>query len=135
MLDMDDMPEPEIREMAQNVALPDSAGHYWRADSYLADGGIQSFYTDGMFRFSIFELSRKTDGGPLDDKPSLEIGGRGGYHRLYNPAAVTMLWRTADQAYILIGDLPPDHLELVLSALPAPNRANPLKRAWRWMFG
>lgn len=135
MIDMADMPPPEVREMAQDVALPASAGHYWRADSYVAAGGIQAFYTDGLFRFSVFELSRKTDGGSLADKPSVEMAGNGGYHRQYNPAAVTVLWRTADQSYVLIGDLPPDHLELVLIDLPVPNRANPLKRAWRWVFG
>ena len=135
MIDMADMPQPEVREMAQDVALPASAGHYWRADSYVAMGGVQAFYTDGLFRFSVFELSRKTDGGPLADKPSVEIAGRGGYHRMYNPAAVTVLWRTADQSYVLIGDLPPDHLEVILADLPSPNRANPLKRAWRWVFG
>ncbi len=135
MLDMADMPEPEVMEQAQEVALPTSAGHYWRADSYVAEGGVQAFYTDGLFRFSVFELSRKIDGGPLADQPSVEIGEHGGYHRLYNPAAVSVLWRTPDEAYVLIGDLPPDHLEMVLGDLPPPSRANPVKRMWRWVFG
>lgn len=135
MLDMADMPEPEVFETATDVTLPTAAGHYWRADSYVVGSGIQAFYTDGLFRFSVFELSRKTDGGALADKPSVEIAGKGGYHRLYNPAAVTVMWRTVDQTYVLIGDLPPDHLELVLVDLPTPRRANPLKRVWRWAFG
>ncbi len=135
MLEMEDMGEPEVLDSAPEVSLPATAGHYWRADTYLAAGGVQAFYTDGLFRFSVFELSRKTDGGPLADKPSVDIGGSGGYHRLYNPAAVTVLWRTANQTYVLIGDLPPDHLEFVLADLPAPTRANVLRRAWRWVFG
>lgn len=135
MLDMDDMPEPDHRDHAVAEAIPVAAGHYWAADSYAAPGGVQVFFTDGLFRFSVFEVNRKSDGGGLADARSAEIGDRGGYHRLYTPGAVSVFWRTADQAYVLVGDLPPDHLEAVLAELPPPGRPNVLKRAWRWAFG
>jgi hypothetical protein len=135
MLDMEKMPEPEQLAAATPATLATTAGHYWAADSYLAPGGVQSFFTDGLFRFSVFELNRKSDGGGLTDAPPSEIGGRGGYHRLYTPGAVSVFWRTADRAYLLVGDLPPDHLESVLADLPTPARAGLLKRAWRWVFG
>lgn len=135
MMDMDDMPEPEYRERAVAVDVPARAGHYRAADSYVAPGGVQVFFTDGLFRFSVFEVNRKSDGGGLDDAPKAEINGRGGYHRSYSPGSVSVFWRTADRAYVLVGDLPPDHLEDVLADLPEPGRANILKRAWRWVFG
>ncbi|MGI9648849.1 MAG: hypothetical protein ACR2OI_10045 [Acidimicrobiia bacterium] len=135
MLDMDDMPEPDHRDHAEAEAIPRIAGHYWAADSYSAPGGVQVFFTDGLFRFSVFEVNRKSDGGGLADARSAEIGGQGGYHRLYTPGAVSVFWRTADQAYVLVGDLPPDHMETVLADLPPPGRPNVLKRAWRWAFG
>ena len=135
MLDMDDMPEPDHRDHAVAEEVPQAAGHYWAADSYSAPGGVQVFFTDGLFRFSIFEVNRKSDGGGLNDAPAAEVGRHGGYHRLYTPGAVSVFWRTADRAYVLVGDLPPDHLESVLSDLPPPGRTNVLKRAWRWAFG
>lgn len=135
MMDMDDMPEPQYRERASSMTLPASAGHYRAADSYAAPGGVQVFYTDGLFRFSVFEVSRKSDGGGLADAPKAEIAGSGGYHRSFSPGSVSVFWRTADRAYLLVGDLPPDHLEAVLEDLPEPGRANILKRAWRWVFG
>lgn len=135
MVDMDSMPDPEYRAAASAATLPDSAGHYWAADSYYAPSGVQVFYTDGLFRFSVFEVSRKSDGGGLADAESIEIGGEGGYHRVYSPGAVSLFWRTPDLGYVLVGDLPPDHLEEVVADLPRPSRPSLLKRAWRWAFG
>lgn len=135
MLDMTDMPEPAQRAPGIAATIPASAGHYWAADSYGAPGGVQVFFTDGLFRFSIFEVNRKSDGGGLAKLPTIEIGGEGGYHRQYTPGAVSVFWRTPDLAYVLVGDLPPDQLEAVLADLPTPSRPNVLKRAWRWAFG
>ncbi|MDH3605566.1 MAG: hypothetical protein OER12_01065 [Acidimicrobiia bacterium] len=135
MVDMDSMPEPDYRETASAATVPQSAGHYWAADSYVAPGGVQVFFTDGLFRFSVFEVSRKSDGGGLAKLGTVDIGGNGGYHRAYTPGAVSVFWRTPDLAYVLVGDLPPDHLVEVLADLPTPSRPALLKRAWRWAFG
>lgn len=135
MLDMSDMPEPERRASGTTATIPASAGHYWAADSYAAPGGVQVFFTDGLFRFSVFEVSRKSDGGGLAELPTIDIAGESGYHRQHTPGAVSVFWRTADLAYVLVGDLPPDQLESVLADLPGPSRPNLLKRAWRWAFG
>jgi hypothetical protein len=135
MVDMSDMPEPERRPPGVARTIPAQAGHYWAADSYSAPGGVQVFFTDGLFRFSVFEVNRKSDGGGLAKLPSIDIGGDGGYHRRHTPGAVSVFWRTPDLAYVLVGDLPPDHLEDVLADLPTPSRPNLLKRAWRWAFG
>ena len=135
MMDSPDMPEPDVRPIAEPETLPATAGHYWEADTYEAPGGLQTFYTDGLFRFSVFELSRKTDGGRLADEQSVELAGRRGYHRSYSPGTVAVFWKAPDHSYLLIGDLPPDHLEEVVAELPKPGNANPFKRAWRWVFG
>jgi hypothetical protein len=135
MLDMSDMPEPESRSARTAETIPASAGHYWAADSYTAPGGVQVFFTDGLFRFSVFEINRKSDGGGLAKLPTVEIGGDSGYHRRHTPGSVSVFWRTPDLAYVLVGDLPPDQLEGVLADLPTPGRPNVLKRAWRWAFG
>lgn len=135
MMGSSEMPEPQTRRPAEAATLPDAAGHYWEADTYEAPGGLQAFYTDGLFRFSVFELSRKTDGGALADEPSVEVAGHGGYHRSHSPGSVSLFWEAPDHSYLLIGDLPPDHLEEVVADLPKPGSPNVLKRAWRWVFG
>ncbi|MDH3538480.1 MAG: hypothetical protein OEP52_00670 [Acidimicrobiia bacterium] len=135
MLDMSDMPEPERRPTRTAATVPALAGHYWAADTYSAPGGVHVFFTDGLFRFSVFEVDRKSDGGGLAKLPAVDIGGAGGYHRQHTPGAVSVFWRTPDLAYILVGDLPPDQLDAVLADLPTPSRPNLLKRAWRWAFG
>lgn len=135
MLDMSDMPEPESRASGTAETIPAMAGHYWAADSYSAPGGVQVFFTDGLFRFSVFEVNRKSDGGGLAKLPTVDIGGNGGYYRQHTPGAVSVFWRTPDLAFVLVGDLPPDQLEAVLADLPTPSRPNVLKRAWRWAFG
>jgi hypothetical protein len=36
---------------------------------------------------------------------------------------------------VLVGDLPPDHLEAALGELPMPSRGNIFSRLWNGIFG
>lgn len=132
--DMETMPAPDVMEEAEAATLPSNAGHYWQADSYAAPHGIQAFFTDGLFSFSVFELSRRVGPGEMEAAATFELGGRK-YLRVFSPSAVSVFWRAPDHHYLLIGDLPPDHLETVLAELPAPGRPNLAKRLWRGLFG
>lgn len=122
------MPAPMFR-------LPDSAGGYWRADTYQGpDLSLHAFYTDGLFSFSVFELDVRAKAGPLEDGIEVDVAGRD-YRRLIDPGGVWIFWRAPDKSYLLVGDLPPDHLDEVLPDLPHPGRANVFKRIWRGLFG
>ncbi|MDX1450128.1 MAG: hypothetical protein R3246_13820 [Acidimicrobiia bacterium] len=115
--------------------LPESAGGYWRADTYEGpDATLHAFYTDGLFSFSVFELDPRADAGKLDEGRLVSLGDNA-YRRLVDPGGVWLFWRAPDHAYLLVGDLPPDHLEAVVADLPEPGRANLFKRIWRGLFG
>ncbi len=122
------MPAPMFR-------LPESAGGYWRADTYQGpDLSLHAFYTDGLFSFSVFELDSRAKAGPLEDGAEVEIDDRR-YRRVIDPGGVWIFWRAPDNSYLLVGDLPPDHLDEVLPDLPHPGRPNVFKRIWRGLFG
>ena len=44
-------------------------------------------------------------------------------------------WSSDPYTYVLVGDLPPDHLQQVLSELPRPTSRNILSRIWQGLFG
>lgn len=134
MPDMASMPEPDVMEEAVAETLPSLAGHYWQADAYSAPNGVQAFFTDGLFSFSVFELARRTDIAEMESARRIEIAGEE-YLRGYSPTSVSVFWRAPDHSYLLVGDLPPDHLEEVLRDLPSPGRAGLAKRLWRSIFG
>jgi hypothetical protein len=115
--------------------LPDELGAYWRADSYEGpDDQVHAFYTDGLFSFSVFELDGQADAGAFADADKAKIGEHR-YRRLVDPGAVRVFWRSPDRTYVLVGDLPPDHLEDVLAELPEPGRRGVVVRLWRRLFG
>lgn len=137
--DMPTFPEPaggyETVETGGKTRLPEAAFGYWRADTYLAGGGmVQAFYTDGLFSFSVFEAKATAKAGDLEKADKVELASKT-YRRIVLPGETRLLWRTASNTYILLGDLPPDHLETVLVELPRPARANVMVRVWRSLFG
>jgi hypothetical protein len=116
--------------------LPAAVGsHYLRMDTYQAPGGaLQAFYSDGLFSFSLFESPRSDTPAAFDRATRFEVAGES-YRRLVMPSDVWVLWHAPDRTYLLVGDLPPDHLEQVLVDLPEPgDRAWPV-RWWRRLFG
>jgi hypothetical protein len=48
---------------------------------------------------------------------------------------VRIRWADRDRNYVLVGDIPPDHLEEVLTVLPTPERDSMLKIWWHSLFG
>ena len=116
-------------------SLPHDAAGYVRADTYVGpDGTIQSFFTDGLFSFSLFEVDANARLDRFDDAMRVELGDAS-YRRLITPTETWITWKAGDVAYVLVGDLPPDHLEAVVGALPAPRDSSFLTRLWRGIFG
>ncbi len=120
---------------SSSVGLPDSLSGYWRADTYAGpEATVQAFYTDGIFSFSLFRADTRLAAGPFEDGAELEAAGRT-YRRILDPGAVRVFWNASTGSFVLVGDLPPDHLQEVLDSLPTPERPNVLVRAWRGLFG
>lgn len=115
--------------------LPAVLHGYRRADMYaLPTGGVQAFYSDGLFSFSVFEARRGAVPDPFAGATRWRVGD-GVYRRVVTPAQVWVHWSAPDRSYVLVGDLPPDHLEAVLGGLPAPGDRGVLFRLWHRLFG
>ncbi len=115
--------------------LPEQAAGYVRVDTYAApDDTIQAFFTDGLFSFSLFEVDANARLERFDDAVSIELNDSS-YRRLITPTEIWVTWQHGDVAYVLVGDLPPDHLTEVLKVLPEPSSPGLLTRLWRGIFG
>ena len=125
----------DVMSTGGEVAIVDDAGGYVRTDAYEGpDGTAHAFFTDGLFSFSVFQVNGNVHLPAFDDAQPVEAGGHR-YQVLVEPAEVWVAWRADDMTFVLVGDLPPDHLEQVLDDLPAPNRPGVFKRLWRGIFG
>jgi hypothetical protein len=51
------------------------------------------------------------------------------------PSQVWVFWNAPDRSYVLVGDLPPDHLVTALGGLPQPGERGLMVRLWRRLFG
>jgi hypothetical protein len=115
--------------------LPSQSVGYRLVDAYAAPGGgTQSYYSDGLFSFSVFESKRgKT---PSEFEGTTRFGVEGEvYRRIVTPTNVWVHWNTPDNSYVLVGDLPPDHLIAVLQTLPEPGDRSIFVQLWRRLFG
>lgn len=135
----DDMPEMNVmgtmHPMPSSTSLPESIGGYLRADVYDAgNGAVQAFYTDGVFSFSVFEAKRGERPEAFDRATEFEADGHR-YRRIVTPTSLWVHWNAPDRSYVLMGDLPPDHLVSVLAHLPAPGDRAFFVRLWRRLFG
>jgi len=134
-----DMEMPDFMEHEMLMAgepssqLPDSVFGYRRSDTYALDGsGSQTFYSDGLFSFSVFEVGAAP--GEFADGSMFEVDGAA-YTRIVTPSNVWVHWSSSDQSFVLVGDLPPDHIETVLSELPRPGRRGVIMRWLSRVFG
>lgn len=147
MLDFDPKPELSYADMeamgdvydvmfpVDGSSLPHDAAGYIRADTYAApDDTVQSFYTDGLFSFSLFEVDAAARLERFEDATSVDLNDSS-YRRFITPTEMWITWQVGDVSYVLVGDLPPDHLAEVLGALPEPSEPGLLKRLWRGIFG
>lgn len=116
-------------------SLPSVADGYECLDVYTGPGdAIQAFFTDGLFSFSVFEIEGHVDTDPFSAGTTVDINGSE-YLRLLAPSEIWVVWRSGSMSYVLVGDLPPDHLAAVLDVLPRPDRAGLLQRLWNGLFG
>jgi hypothetical protein len=116
-------------------AFPGSIGAYRRANTYAVPGGaVQAFYTDGLFSFSVFETDRGATPEAFSAATTWLVGSKP-YRRIVAPSQVWVHWNAPDRSYVLVGDLPPDHLEAVLGELPRPGERGVFARLWHRLFG
>ncbi|HLA67057.1 MAG TPA: hypothetical protein VJP05_06205 [Acidimicrobiia bacterium] len=115
--------------------LPASLDGYRRADTYGSPSGVlQGYYSDGLFSFSVFESKRRRTPDAFADATVFALGGSS-YRRLVTPSHVWVQWDSPDRSYVLVGDLPPDHLWAVLAELPKSGNRGLFVRLWRRLFG
>jgi hypothetical protein len=115
--------------------LPRQSVGYRLVDAYAAPGGgTQSYYSDGLFSFSVFESKRGSTPEVFSDATAFQVGGET-YRRIITPSHVWVQWHSPDRTYVLVGDLPPDHVAAVLPAFPEPGNRAFFVRMWRRLFG
>lgn len=115
--------------------LPATLGGYRRADTYGDPQGVlQGYYSDGLFSFSVFESKRGRTPDAFAHATAFVVDGAT-YRRFLTPSHVWVQWNGPDRSYVLVGDLPPDHLGDVLTGLPKPGDRGLFVRLWRRLFG
>jgi len=125
----------EVVMREDSILLPDSIAGYQLVDAFSAPGGSeQGYYTDGLFRFSLFILGGHTVVSGFED--STEFVSESGKYKMVPTAQVVRLhWRDGSNNFVLVGDLPPDHVAAVLGELPTPSAAGMWARWWHRLFG
>jgi hypothetical protein len=128
----------DAKQMERSTAsdrLPEQVDGYRRVDVYAAPvGGVHAFYTDGLFSFSVFEYGRSSTPTEFERAGEVVFGGHR-YRRIVEPSQVWIQWHAPNQTYVLVGDLPPDHLREVVASLPTPGDRGFFVRLWRRLFG
>jgi negative regulator of sigma E activity len=116
-------------------SLPGTVSAYQKVDTYAGpDDSVHVFYSDGLFSFSVFVLEGEGATGPFVEADTMKLGS-GSYRWILTPSDMWVQWSGGGLTYVLVGDLPPDHLEEVLAELPAPAQGNLLSRIWGGIFG
>jgi hypothetical protein len=147
MLEVDEIPhriysspghlseEFEVLVPTARHSMPAGAAGYQLADVYSGpDDTLQAFYSDGLFSFSVFTVDGAASFERFADATVIELRGLK-YRRLVSPGEIWVTWESAGTTYVLVGDLPPDHLDAVLGELPKPGRRNLFSRLWSGLFG
>lgn len=112
--------------------LPEEIMGFERLDLYEDPLGFRfAYYSDGFFSFAVFETPTMVR---LDEGRTVELGGLR-YGRSFSPGHATYAWEATSGGMALVGDLPPDLHDEVLSALPKPDTPNFFRRIWRTLFG
>jgi hypothetical protein len=128
-------PVYDVVVVANADTLPDSVGGYDKVDTYVGpEDSVHAYYSDGLFSFSVFVIAGEGVTGPFVDADTMELA-TGSYRWILTPADLWVQWSGAGLTYVLVGDLPPDHLEAVLRELPESSRGNIFSRLWNGIFG
>jgi hypothetical protein len=130
--DAEAAPTVESAEGGVESTLPETLGNFERLDVYQDEEAfIFAYYSDGFFSFAVFQTPAIVAAG----SGSLVTVGERPYIRTSGAGHVTYAWETSSGGMALIGDLPPDMHEAVLSGLPAPEDPGLFRRLWRNLFG
>ena len=117
---------------AGSASMPELILGFELLDTYADDDGLVfAYYSDGFFSFAVFETRA---GVNVPDAVTVELAS-GVYQRTFEAGYVTYTWVTRDAGMALVGDLPPDMHESILSELPAPQDPGIFRRWWRALFG
>lgn len=132
--DFETTPESEEIAPSQTVdtSLPEAISGFERLDVYEDQLGFRfAYYSDGFFSFAVFETPAivRLEGAGLYDLAGDE------YRRAFSPGQATYAWEARSGGMALVGDLPPDLHDDILSALPPPDTPNIFRRLWRSLFG
>lgn len=120
-------PSPRI-----DTGLPETVAGFQRLDLYEDGLGFRfAYYSDGFFSFAVFETPSTVR---LEDAETVELADAK-YLRTFTPGQATYAWDSRRGGMALVGDLPPDLHDDVLSSLPPPAGDNFLRRLWRSLFG
>ncbi|HSF85481.1 MAG TPA: hypothetical protein VLG28_07470 [Acidimicrobiia bacterium] len=121
----------EVVTGSSESSLPATAAGYSRVDMYAdADGVHQAFFSDGFFSFSVFEVAPRQVRQRFDGAATITVEGAD-YRVMVRPSELWVAWEHGPTGYVLVGDLPPDHLRDVLGDLPEPRQ----KGLWERIFG
>lgn len=117
------------------VLLPGAVAGYELMDAFSAPGGSeQGFYSDGLFRFSLFILGGNMVVSGFEDAMVFATAS-GLYDMVPTAQAVRLNWRDGSNNFVLVGDLPPDHVADILRELPTPASGGMWARLWQRLFG
>ena len=131
-IDAEAAPSVAPAEGGAQSNLPETLGDFEQLDVYQDEEGfIFGYYSDGFFSFAVFltpAIVAAGSGSPVT------IGERA-YIRSFGAGNVTYAWETRSGGMALVGDLPPDMHQEVLSGLPAPEDPGLFRKLWRNLFG
>ncbi len=118
---------------ADPAVAPASVAGFARLDTYRwRETGAASFYSDGFFSFTLLSSPQTF---ALDDTDASDVELAGGiYRRLFEPGRATYVWESEMGGMSIVGDLPIDIQESVLSELAPADRPGLLTRIWRRLF-
>lgn len=118
---------------ADDAVAPSVVAGFVRLDTYRwRESGSASFYSDGLFSFTL--VSAPTTFALSDSDASTVLLDSGTYRRLFEAGRSTYVWESEMGGMSLVGDLPLDLQETVLSELAPSERPGLLTRLWRRLF-
>lgn len=124
--------ESTAPSLIEGSNLPESVAGFQLLDQYVDEDGFTFvYYSDGFFSFALFETPTTVE---LPEATVVEIG-EGVYQRAFTAGQVAYVWETHDGGMALVGDLPPDMHEAVLTEMPQPEDPGFFRRWWRNLFG
>lgn len=134
---VESMPVDVVGELEQvdadPVTSPSAVAGFDRRDTYRwRDSGTATFYTDGLFSFTLVSSPEPFS---LDDSDAEDVDmPTGTYQRVFEPGRATYVWESEIGGMAIIGDMPIDLQEAILADLAPSAQPNMLTRLWRRLF-